>query len=116
MEDLMGTTEIARLLGVSRQRVDQLTAVPGFPEPIATIAAGRIWQREDIVRWNAARRTTSPNGVVVPISCSFCAKTSDQVAKLIAGPQVYICNECVLLCVEIMDEEGLADVTIPADA
>lgn len=40
-----------------------------------------------------------------PIACSFCGKTQDQVKKIIAGPDVYICNECVDLCKEIIDEE-----------
>ena len=39
------------------------------------------------------------------LKCSFCGKTQDQVKKLIAGPDVYICNECVDLCNEILDEE-----------
>lgn len=39
------------------------------------------------------------------IACSFCGKTQDQVKKIIAGPGVYICNECVDLCKEIIDEE-----------
>lgn len=34
--------------------------------------------------------------------CSFCAKTQMQVRKIIAGPEVNICNECVLLCVEVL--------------
>lgn len=38
-------------------------------------------------------------------SCSFCGKSQDTVSKLIAGPAVFICNECVGLCVEILDEE-----------
>ncbi|HLF72616.1 MAG TPA: ATP-dependent Clp protease ATP-binding subunit ClpX [Dehalococcoidia bacterium] len=39
--------------------------------------------------------------------CSFCAKSQDQVKKLIAGPgAVYICDECVELCREIIEEEG----------
>lgn len=37
----------------------------------------------------------------------FCGKTQDQVKKLIAGPEVYICDECVELCNEILDEEFL---------
>ena len=37
--------------------------------------------------------------------CSFCGKTQDQVKKLIAGPDVFICDECVDLCNEILDEE-----------
>jgi ATP-dependent Clp protease ATP-binding subunit ClpX len=42
------------------------------------------------------------------LKCSFCGKTQDQVKKLIAGPEVYICDECVELCNEILDEEFLA--------
>lgn len=37
--------------------------------------------------------------------CSFCGKTSSEVKKIIVGPNVYICNECVEMCKEIMDEE-----------
>ena len=39
------------------------------------------------------------------LRCSFCGKSCDQVRKLIAGPTVYICDECVGLCNEIMAEE-----------
>ncbi|ERT63561.1 ATP-dependent Clp protease ATP-binding subunit ClpX [Peptoniphilus sp. BV3AC2] len=39
------------------------------------------------------------------IKCSFCGKTSDQVKRLIAGPDAYICNECVELCESILDDE-----------
>jgi ATP-dependent Clp protease ATP-binding subunit ClpX len=39
------------------------------------------------------------------LRCSFCGKSQNQVKKLIAGPGVYICNECVDLCNEIIDEE-----------
>ena len=38
------------------------------------------------------------------LRCSFCNKTQDQVRKLIAGPNVYICDECVEICSEIIDE------------
>jgi ATP-dependent Clp protease ATP-binding subunit ClpX len=46
------------------------------------------------------------------VRCSFCGKYQDQVKKLIAGPGVYICNECVELCSEIVEE----DYTLEADA
>jgi len=39
------------------------------------------------------------------LKCSFCGKSQEQVRKLIAGPGVYICNECVELCNEILDDE-----------
>ena len=45
-------------------------------------------------------KTDDPN-----LKCSFCGKTQDQVKKLIAGPDVCICDECIELCNEILDEE-----------
>lgn len=36
------------------------------------------------------------------VHCSFCGKVQDQVSKIIAGPDVYICDECVKLCDEII--------------
>ena len=39
------------------------------------------------------------------LRCSFCGKTQDEVKKIIAGPTVYICDECIDLCNEIMEEE-----------
>ena len=39
------------------------------------------------------------------LKCSFCGKSQEQVRKLIAGPGVYICDECIDLCNEILDEE-----------
>lgn len=45
------------------------------------------------------------------ISCSFCGKTQDQVKKIIAGPGVYICNECVDLCQDIIEEELTQETT-----
>ncbi len=41
------------------------------------------------------------------VSCSFCYKTQDQVDKLIAGPNVYICNECIELCCSIIESEPI---------
>ncbi|NMA89874.1 MAG: ATP-dependent protease ATP-binding subunit ClpX [Amphibacillus sp.] len=39
------------------------------------------------------------------LKCSFCGKTQEQVRKLVAGPGVYICDECIDLCAEIVEEE-----------
>ena len=47
------------------------------------------------------------------LKCSFCGKSQKQVKKLIAGPGVYICDECVDLCNEIIDEE-LTEPTVQA--
>ncbi|WP_125547398.1 ATP-dependent Clp protease ATP-binding subunit ClpX [Levilactobacillus lindianensis] len=57
-----------------------------------------------------------------PVTCSFCGKSQDKVKKIVAGPGVYICNECIDLCKEIIDEEFSQDtaattleVPTPAD-
>ena len=39
------------------------------------------------------------------LKCSFCGKTQEQVKRLVAGPGVYICDECIELCSEIIEEE-----------
>ena len=48
---LVGVREIAQLLSVSRQRADQLVRTKGFPDPIAELASGRIWERAVVVQW-----------------------------------------------------------------
>jgi predicted DNA-binding transcriptional regulator AlpA len=48
---LVGVREIAKLLGTSRQRADQLVRVKGFPDPVAELASGRCWARSAVVRW-----------------------------------------------------------------
>ena len=39
------------------------------------------------------------------LKCSFCNKSQEQVRKLIAGPNVYICDECIEICSEIIQDE-----------
>ena len=46
------------------------------------------------------------------LKCSFCGKTQEQVRKLVAGPGVYICDECIELCNEIIEEELYDDVEL----
>ncbi len=46
------------------------------------------------------------------LKCSFCGKAQEQVKKLIAGPGVYICDECIELCNEIIDEELNEEVSL----
>ena len=51
--------------------------------------------------------TSTTKGPKVPYRCSFCGKSQEQVRKLIAGQGVYICDECINLCQEIIEEEML---------
>lgn len=46
------------------------------------------------------------------LKCSFCGKNQEQVSRLIAGPGVYICNECIELCQEIIDEEFVEELDV----
>ncbi len=51
---------------------------------------------------------TAPGTATLQVNCSFCAKPSSAVAKVVAGPGVYICNECIQLCNDILEEEQQA--------
>jgi ribosomal protein L37AE/L43A len=57
----------------------------------------RLWP------WGRQRAAT-PRKFGAGCSCSFCGKRQDQVRKLVAGPGVWICDQCVALCVEILAE------------
>ena len=54
------------------------------------------------------KRVPSPH----PIKCSFCGRGQEEVSRLVSGPSVYICSECVKLCNDILD--GEAEREIPA--
>ena len=50
-QELVGLAEIAALLEVSRSRADQLARTKGFPDPIAELSAGRVWNLSDVRAW-----------------------------------------------------------------
>jgi hypothetical protein len=47
------------------------------------------------------------------LRCSFCRKSEDQVSKLVAGPNVYICDACVKIATDIMEHSGPGAPTAP---
>jgi predicted DNA-binding transcriptional regulator AlpA len=55
---LVGSAEIASMLGVSRQYVDRLSKAPGFPEPEVVLVSGRVWSRHAIEEWAQATGRT----------------------------------------------------------
>ena len=57
------------------------------------------------------KKTQSPRA----IKCSFCGRGQDEVAKLVSGPSVYICNECIRLCNDILEEEMAGTVLFDQD-
>ena len=58
--------------------------------------------------WGKALVKRARGGAV--LACSFCGKTHESVKKLIAGPTVFICDECIQVCVEILANEPRAPV------
>ena len=58
--DLMGTSEVAALLGISRQRVLVIARQPGFPRPLAVLKMGNVWRGGDIRAWASRRGSGDP--------------------------------------------------------
>ncbi len=54
------------------------------------------------------KRVSTPH----PIKCSFCGRGQDEVSRLVSGPSVYICSECVKLCNDILDGEADRDLPV----
>lgn len=67
-------------------------------------ASLRLPQRYPAVMFKRARLSRRADGIE---RCSFCGKAASDGVRLIAGPAVFICNECVGLCNEILDEEQI---------
>ena len=86
------TREIADLLDMSHQRVHQILGKDDDPVSEAPLP----------------KRGSGSSGAGT-FSCTFCGKRAEQVKKLVAGPGVYICDECIDLCNEIIAEETRSD-------
>jgi predicted DNA-binding transcriptional regulator AlpA len=56
MAGYMGAAEIGALLGVSRQRVQQLVSRPDFPVPLVTLNMGKVWDADDVKTWAKKHR------------------------------------------------------------
>lgn len=55
VQPLAGSGEIAALLGVSRQRVSQLSKAVDWPAPVAVLGLGAVWRTDDVRRWAHVR-------------------------------------------------------------
>lgn len=53
---LVGVAEIAELVGVTRQRANQLCDHPRFPRPVARLAMGRVWNLDEVEEWRKTPR------------------------------------------------------------
>ena len=78
----------------------------GIREEVVDRAGKRMFeQRFDPANPRKPEIQPSSSSPTALLHCSFCDESQDRVAKLIAGPGVYICDRCVALCQEILDEQ-----------
>jgi hypothetical protein len=87
---------LLELLDLTMAEFEVVAQQEGFPGPQIRDPYGLLWAPTDIAKWR---------GVETKLLCSFCGKSQGAVRKLIAGPGVGICNECIDLCSEIIEEE-----------
>jgi ribosomal protein S18 acetylase RimI-like enzyme len=87
----------------------------GFYERLGYAIEDRVSMGKMIESTRDGGERTDDEGVA-SVSCSFCAKSQDEVRKLVAGPKVFICDECVDLCNDIIAEECEAEGDTKPDA
>ena len=115
--ELVGVAEIAAMLGVSRQRIDQLTATEGFPDPIADLTAGRIWSRSAVEAWMADHVSRNP---AAELDRGITASLSDATRRVMVAAQEtarqqrhgWVGTEHLLLA--LLSTDGLTDVVAAA--
>src|SRR6478736_3109222 len=105
---------------MGRQRAADVTAEGNSSRVAYTCSQAEVGGRLSFPHEEGAGRAKRDRGSI-PLArptesneqllCSFCGKSQRQVKKLIAGPGVYICDECIDLCNEIIDEELTAPPT-----
>lgn len=88
----------------SQAHLDTIASgIAGAPvRVVETSVAGLHARLDKLETWAWGKPT------VVTLYCSFCGKSQHEVGKLIAGPKVFICDECVELCTDIILEENKA--------
>lgn len=88
-----------------RGRVEELT-IRSYPDPDQDDPTRGKAAEEAFAQWVERWVAEIYDAASYTTRCSFCGKTNAEVETLIAGPNVYICNECVLLCNTILGEKG----------
>lgn len=93
---LVGTAEVARILGVSRQRVSQLAVTTEFPVPAAVLSAGRVWERTVIEAWAAGQPHRGPHRLEpdIPSSGTWPARVR-QIADIANGEAISLGHDWV---------------------
>src|SRR5262249_27793445 len=72
-----------------------------------------VTQWSDAIRSAELRRQAETHGDPNAVRCSFCGKGNDEVKQVIAGPGVFICNECIAICNEVLaDHQASPDASL----
>ena len=87
---------LLELLDMTMAEFEVVAQQENFPGPQICHPHELLWAPADIAKWRGGEKESG---------CSFCGKSQDAVGKLIAGPGVSICNECIGLCNEIIEDE-----------
>ena len=115
--DLVGSAEIAAMLGVSRQRVNQLASAPDFPPPVADLSAGRVWTRSSVEAWMAGQESRAP---AADLDEGIASSLGDSLRRVMVGAgeaarrhrHGWVGTEHLLLA--LLATEGLTDVVAAA--
>ena len=104
MTQLVGVDEIARLVGISRQRVNAIVRTDAaFPEPLAELAAGRIWDRTEIDKWMAQRARGGKREIVSEIN-GITLVTPHEFAEVEALANEFMKSKPVILELRRLDQ------------
>jgi len=104
-------TELNAALTRAREAADNSNRVEFFENLKEYI----VTQWSDAIRASERQRQADIRSGFDVLLCSFCGKGKDEVKQLIAGPNMFICNECVAICNEILADEDAAPVVSPCD-
>jgi ATP-dependent protease Clp ATPase subunit len=102
-EELSETSHLKLEMRPTPQEIHRLLEMGRFTEQEKKVL--RRMTRRAVYYWTAGEDDVRQAARRIFHECSFCEKSHNQVRRLVAGPGVYICNECIELCIEIMEEE-----------
>jgi hypothetical protein len=122
-----GIRDAARQSGVSKSAAQDRAKSPTRKhnkKPPATDQAGSLPEPAGSDKVAIVTPVSLPTAMSIPkktaepetLYCSFCGKSQHEVRKLVAGPTVYICDECINLCVDIVREEDAAPKAEPLES
>ena len=104
-------TELNAALTRAREAADGSNRVEFFEKLKEFI----VTQWADAIRAGERQRPADIRGEPDALLCSFCGKGKDEVKQVIAGPQVFICNECIDICNEILADQDASPAGSPLD-